>query len=107
MSRHPTARRRLQRSTCGRRRLQPGSISIGSGKEKFSGHTLDSNCAGEFACNCMLYDVQRRLLIDASGWGIQDAAWRFLRIPYDGGHISANGKSQWELWSENCDRMKG
>ena len=82
-------------------------ISIGTGKEKFSGHTLDSNCAGEFACNCMLYDVQRRLLIDASGWGIQDAAWRFLRIPYDGGHISANGKSQWELWSENCDRMKG
>ena len=56
-------------------------ISIGTGKEKFSGHTLDSNCAGEFVCNCMLYDVQRRLLIDASGWGIQDAAWRFLHKP--------------------------
>jgi hypothetical protein len=55
-------------------------ISVGEGKAKFSGHTLDSNCAGEFACNCMLFDVQRKLLIDASGWGIQDAAWHFLRI---------------------------
>ena len=82
-------------------------ISVGEGKAKFSGHTLDSNCAGEFACNCMLFDVQRNFLIDASGWGIQDAAWHFLRIPYDGGHIGADGKTQWELWSENCDRMKG
>jgi hypothetical protein len=76
-------------------------ISVGKGKEKFSGHTLDSNCAGEFTMNCMLYDVERRLLIDSrytiaqhllpshpfyssslplpllidsSGWGLQDAA---------------------------------
>lgn len=82
-------------------------ISIGEGKEKFSGHTLDSNCAGEFAFNCMLYDVELKILIDASGWGIQDAAFNFLRIPYDGGHISPDGKSQWELWSESCDRMPG
>jgi|EP01046_Picozoa_sp_COSAG06_P053946 hypothetical protein len=26
---------------------------------------------------------------------------------YDGAHISPDGKSQWELWSENCDRMRG
>ena len=38
---------------------------------------------------------------------MQDAAWNFLRIPYDGGHIDSDGKSQWELWSENCDRMPG
>ena len=81
-------------------------ISVGKGKAKFSGHTLDSNCAGEFAFNCMLYDVEKKLLIDASGWGIQDAALKFMRIPYDGGCIAADGKSQWELWSENCDRYE-
>mmetsp|Transcript_82535 Transcript_82535/g.129757 ORF Transcript_82535/g.129757 Transcript_82535/m.129757 type:complete len:269 (+) Transcript_82535:3-809(+) len=82
-------------------------IAIGEGTEKFSGHTLDSNCAGEFAFNCMLYDVQKKILIDSSGWGVQDAAWNFLRIPYDGGHIAPDGRSQWELWSQNCDRMPG
>ena len=82
-------------------------IAVGEGKAKFSGHTLDSNCAGEFAFNCMLYDVERRLLIDASGWGLQDSAFNFLRIPYDGGHISPDGRSQWELWAENCDRLPG
>lgn len=82
-------------------------FAIGEGKEKFSGHTLDSNCAGEFAFNCLLYDVQRKILIDSSGWGLQDAASNFLRIPYDGGHIAPDGRSQWELWSLNCDRLPG
>jgi hypothetical protein len=83
-------------------------IAIGSGKEKFSGHTLDSNCAGEFTFNCMLFDVGAGLLVDSSGWGLQDAAQGRLRIPYDGGCVSSkDGKSQWEVWSENCDRLPG
>ena len=77
-------------------------ISVGKGKAKFSGHTLDSNCAGEFAFNCMLYDVQKKILIDSSGWGVQDAAFGFLRIPYDGGNISDDGKTQWEMWRCVC-----
>ena len=83
-------------------------IAIGSGKEKFSGHTLDSNCAGEFTFNCMLFDVGAGLLVDSSGWGLQDAAQGRLRIPYDGGCVGTkDGKTQWEVWSENCDRLPG
>ena len=56
----------------------------------------------EFTFNCLLYDVRRRVLIDATGWGVRDAVRRELRIPYDGGR-----EGQWELWSTTCDRLPG
>ena len=77
-------------------------IAIGAGKEKFSGHPLNADCAGEFTFNCMLYDLRRRVLIDATGWGVRDAVRRELRIPYDGGRVG-----QWSLWSTMCDRLPG
>ena len=43
----------------------------------------------------MLYDVRRRVLIDATGWGVRDAIRCELRIPYDGGR-----PGQWALWSK-------
>mmetsp|Transcript_66261 Transcript_66261/g.115589 ORF Transcript_66261/g.115589 Transcript_66261/m.115589 type:complete len:442 (-) Transcript_66261:43-1368(-) len=77
-------------------------ISIGKGKEKFSGHTLDANCAGEFTFNCLLYDIKRALFIDSTGWGVRDAVHKKLNIPYDGGRLQ-----EWDHWSEMCDRLPG
>ena len=76
-------------------------IAIGDNdaKRKFSGHTLDAMCAGEFRMNCLMYDTKHDVMIDSCGRGISDAVQRRLCIPWK--------RASWDKWAENCDRLPG
>ena len=76
-------------------------IAIGDkdAKRKFSGHTLDAGCAGEFRCNSLMYDVKHKVLVDPCGRGIPESVERRLCITFP--------RARWDEWATACDRLKG